>query len=423
MRDTNKRGGGSRSGGRTTPHRVKSSAIRGTGCRMPRRNRAPAKETVSKYCRLLDHIPQAVVVLDPKTLRFVDANNQATLLFGLEKAALFRKGPVELSPRTQPDGRPSRDAALQSIRQAVDGAMPRFEWVHQNAISDEIRCEIQLVRLGATADPLVAGIITDLRGLERDRQEREHLRKKLELTHKMATMALLASGVVHDLNNMLTPIVGFVELVKDDLPKETRRREDLEEALKVFAKAIDLLRHLLSVTRQEKDEQHRTDIARAVNESLDLLRWTAPSNIKIREQIHSDCGMVSAHSAQVYQVVLNLCTNAYQAMASAGGVLKVTLNPVEIDPASAEKFPELPPGPYVKLTVSDTGVGIDAEVGQRIFEPLFTTKESSQGTGLGLAVIREIVTSNGGEIEFQSTPGRGTRFEVYLPRVGTEQGH
>ena len=405
---------------RTTPYGERTSAVRGTGCRMPGRKRAPTKETISAYCRLLDHIPQAVVVLDPKTLRFVDANDQATLLFGLEKAALFHKGPVELSPRTQPDGRHSRDAALESIRRAVNGATPQFEWVHQNASGDEVPCEIRLVRLGTTTDSLVAGIITDVRHREGDRRERERLRNQLELAHEMATMGLLASGVAHDLNNMLTPIVGFVEMVRDDLPKGTRRREDLGSALKVFAKATELLRHLRSFTRGGKDEQHRTDIARAVRESFELVRRTIKSNIKLHEQIHRDCGTGSAHPAQVHQIVLNLCTNAHQAMADAGGVLEIMLNPIEIKTGSAALVPKLPPRPYAKPTVSDTGTGIDAQVGQRIFEPLFTTKDSGQGTGLGLAVIREIVTSHGGTIEFQSAPGRGTRFEVYLPLLGAE---
>lgn len=405
---------------RTTPYGERTSAVRGTGCRMPGRKRAPTKETISAYCRLLDHIPQAVVVLDPKTLCFVDANDQATLLFGLERAALFHKGPIELSPRTQPDGRPSRDAALESISQAVDGATPRFVWAHQNANGDEVPCEIRLVRLGSDADPLVAGIITDLRDRERDRQEGERLRNQLELAHKMATMGLLASGVVHDLNNMLTPIVGFIELVKDDLPKRTRRREDLEEALKTFAEATELLRHLLSFIQGRMDDQPRADIARTVKESLELVRRTIPPNIKLSEQIHADSGTVSAHPAQLLQVVLNLCMNACQAMADAGGMLKITLSQVEIEPVPAAELPKLPPGSYAKLTVSDTGTGIDAEVGQHIFEPLFTTKEIGQGTGLGLAVIREIVTSHGGTIEFHSTPGRGTRFEVYLPLLGAE---
>ena len=236
----------------------------------------------------------------------------------------------------------------------------------------------------------------------------------------MATMGLLASGVVHDLNNMLTPIVGFVELVKDDLPKRTRRREDLEEALKTFAEATELLRHLLSFIQGRMDDQPRADIARTVKESLELVRRTIPPNIKLSEQIHADSGTVSAHPAQLLQVVLNLCMNACQAMADAGGMLKITLSQVEIEPVPAAELPKLPPGSYAKLTVSDTGTGIDAEVGQHIFEPLFTTKEIGQGTGLGLAVIREIVTSHGGTIEFHSTPGRGTRFEVYLPLLGAE---
>ena len=249
-------------------------------------------------------------------------------------------------------------------------------------------------------------------------EEKRRLEAQVQQAQKLESLGVLAGGIAHDLNNTLTPIMGFTALVEESLPEGSPNRENLQEVLKSGERAKNLVRQILAFSRRGDQERKPVDIAGIVKEAMKLLRATIPPTIEICQNIDPECGQVRADATQIEQVIVNLCTNAYQALEDTGGLLEVSLTRVEVSPEDARAHPHLQQGPHVKLTVSDTGPGIDAAIVERIFEPFFTTKGVGEGTGLGLSIVHGIVTAHGGAISCRSEAGKGTSFFVYLPRLG-----
>ena len=260
---------------------------------------------------------------------------------------------------------------------------------------------------------VLSGVVSDIT----DRKEREKAEVQLRQAQKMEAIGVLAGGIAHDFNNILTAINGFAFLAKEATAAGAPAGRHLEEVLKAGDRATDLVRQILAFSRPQRQEWRRFEPVLVVKEALKLLRASIPATIEIREDIGSDCGIVLGDPTQIHQVLMNLCTNAFQAMRYDGGSLTVSLSAVEVDAALAGRLGALQEGSYVKLVVADTGPGIDPEARERLFDPFFTTKEVGEGTGLGLAVVHGVVTNHGGAINVESDPGKGTSFFVYLPRV------
>ena len=248
-----------------------------------------------------------------------------------------------------------------------------------------------------------------------DVTERVALQRQLRQTQKMEAIGTLAGGIAHDFNNVLTVILGYTEIAMDDLPGGSRTHRSLEQVFNAGIRAKDLVRQILTFSRQGEQERQPVRISRIAKEALHFLRASLPSTITIRQKITSDSALVLADATQIHQVLMNLCTNAAHAMRETGGELEVALAAVNLNAATAG--PDLAPGPYVKLTVSDTGHGMDREVMERIFDPYFTTKKPGEGTGMGLSVVHGIVRGYGGAIRVSSESGSGTAFEILIPRV------
>jgi len=234
----------------------------------------------------------------------------------------------------------------------------------------------------------------------------------------MEVIGTLAGGIAHDFNNILY-VIGNAELAEEDVPEGSLARANLEEAFKAIIRAKDLVQQILTFSRQVEPEGKPLQIHPIVKEALKLLRSSLPTTIEIRQNINTESGAVLADQVQIYQLIMNLCTNAYHSMRDNGGVLEVSLGEVDLDSGAVAHRPDLTSGPYLKLTVSDTGHGMDSVVMERIFEPYFTTKEPGKGTWMGLSVVHGIVTSHGGYIPVDSELGKGTTLDVYLPRMDT----
>jgi PAS domain S-box-containing protein len=257
------------------------------------------------------------------------------------------------------------------------------------------------------------------------RRESEDARRKLEAqlfqVQKMETLGTLAGGIAHDFNNLLTGIMGYQDLALDHLPEDDQARPCLAEARKASLRACELVEQILVFSRQTGgSERLPTDLAQIVEEARRFLRATVPATVQIQTTVAPNCGRVLADATQINQVLLNLGSNAAYAMRSGSGVLAIGLAPVELSSTQAAAHGNLPEGRYVRLTVSDTGHGMDADTKQRIFDPFFTTKAVGEGTGLGLAIVHGIVRSHGGAIEVESEPGRGTTFRIFLPSACEE---
>ncbi len=264
----------------------------------------------------------------------------------------------------------------------------------------------------------VEGITRDITKLKEAEEEQKALKAHLQQAQKMESIGTLAGGIAHDFNNILSPIMIHSEMAKMELPPDSPVQHNLREIYKAGERARDMVKQILTFSRKREGKRAELKITPVIKEALKLLRSTIPTTIDIQQNMEVGSDIVLADPTQIHQIVLNLGTNAAHAMKEKGGTLAVSLVQEDLDSeAAAQHSPDLNPGSYLKLTVSDTGSGIDRENMERIFEPYFTTKEVGEGTGMGLAVIHGIVKRYGGDITVESELGKGTTFNIYLPRI------
>ena len=259
-----------------------------------------------------------------------------------------------------------------------------------------------------------------LRRIEEGEAARRLLERNLRQSQKLEAIGTLASGIAHDFNNILGAVIGYGELALLNTPPESKPRRSIEMVLTAGGRAKELVNQILAFSRQSEEERKPVQIDNVLQEVLKFMRASLPATIEIRKSIESDIENILADPVEIQQVLMNLCTNALHAMREKGGVLEVRLTAAHLRPDSEELFPDLKPGPYVKVTVKDTGHGMSEAIMAKIFDPYFTTKEKGVGTGLGLAVVHGIVKKHGGAIRVQSEVGRGAVFDLYFPAVGKQ---
>jgi|GEM_PF-2541258 len=270
--------------------------------------------------------------------------------------------------------------------------------------------------------PATLNFLLDITDLKRAESERNQMEEQLRQARKMESLGTLAGGIAHDFNNILGAMMGYTELSLIGMPEGEKRRHNLEQVLKAGQRAKHLVQQILKFSRSSEQERRPIKIAPVIGETIKLLRATLPTTIEIRQNLAPESGSVMADPTQIHQLLMNLCSNAADSMRDRGGVLEVSLATLELDRDSAEQLVELKPGLYLKLTVTDTGQGMDAATLERIFEPFFTTKQEGMGTGMGLSVVHGIVKSHGGAITASSQPDQGSIFSVYLPLMAGEAG-
>lgn len=262
------------------------------------------------------------------------------------------------------------------------------------------------------------GKITNFVAVKRDVSKEVSLEKQLRQAMKMEAIGTLAGGIAHDFNNILAAVLGYGEMAKAELPADDLARKDIEQVLKAGNRAKELVKQILTFSRQREEEFSPLKIQIIIKEALKLLRSSLPATIQIQGNIDSACRSVLADPTQIHQVIMNFCTNAKDAMGDNGGILTVSLSEVEVAASgSITGCPQLASGIYLDLAIRDTGCGMDELTQSKIFDPFFTTKEIGKGTGLGLAVVHGIVKQHHGEISVESELGRGTVFHIYLPII------
>lgn len=274
---------------------------------------------------------------------------------------------------------------------------------------------------GITLEDELLATFTDLTERKHDEAEKAKLKSQLQQAQKMEAIGTLAGGIAHDFNNILAVMLGYTEMVREDMPEDSKFASDLEKVLESGYRAKELVKQILAFSRQAQVERLPIQLQPVVNEVLKMLRSSIPSSIPIHADIDSECGVVLADPTQVHQIMVNLCTNASHAMEDTGGILQIQLKSIHIDNETELGPLTLEPGQYAELIISDTGCGIGPDIIDKIFDPYFTTKGQGKGTGMGLAIIHGIITSYNGGITVESTLGKGTTFHVYFPVVAQEE--
>ncbi len=297
-------------------------------------------------------------------------------------------------------------------------------------LGGDFECEFR-VRLGSDERVLFvrgSGEMEDpgrgvyLRGTLQDYTDRRHgesehakLEAQFRQAQKMDALGLLAGGIAHDFNNILFSIMGNAQLAEMDVPEGHAAKKSLANIISASKRARDVVRQILTFSQGQDLDVAPTEVSEMVSEVLDLIRASLPPMIEIRTEMEPDCPLIAADKSQLHQILINLCSNALDAMKQDGGILTLSVRSQTLDQMLLKRFPELDARTYVCLSVRDTGRGIEASDLERIFEPFFTTRANDGGVGLGLAVVHGIVKRHGGAIAAHSRPGQGACFEMFFP--------
>ena len=269
--------------------------------------------------------------------------------------------------------------------------------------------------------PAVLAIMRDITGRKRAEEDKNRLEDQLQRAQKIEAIGTLAGGIAHDFNNILVVILANCDLAETKLAEDSEAIDNLNQVRNAGNRARMLIKQILAFGRMGEQEMIALSLTPLIKEALKFIRSTLPTSIEIRDYIEADPGIIEADTTQIHQIVMNLCTNAGHALREEGGTLHVRLTRVEVDRQTALQHHELHDGPHVRLTVTDTGCGMDSETLEHIFDPYFTTKDVGEGTGLGLSVVHGIVNTHGGAITVESEPGKGTTFHVYFPVIEKEE--
>ena len=362
-----------------------------------------------RFRAVVDNSPTKIHIKDMEG-RYLLVNPLAEKLFGVTEADALGKTSQEIFPRPLADTFKAHDQAVVECGRPIE---QEEVWDEEDGRHSYLTVKFPIFDS--------AGEMTGIGAIGTDITERKKIEAQLSQSQKMDSLGSLAAGIAHDLNNTLTPVLGLTELVLDDLPAGSRARANLEQVLVAGERGKELVAQILAFSRQHAPDRVSVDLCSIIREGLALLRATLPATIEIREEIDLDVAHVLAVPTQIHQVLMNLSSNARDAIGTVPGVLTIALRRVDVDKGLAAVHPELKPGPHVKLSVRDTGPGIDRGTLERIFDPFFTTKPVGEGTGMGLSVVHGIVKSHKGTVFVSSEPGHGTTVEIHLPLEQTRQ--
>jgi PAS domain S-box-containing protein len=384
---------------------------------LQKQNARALEEREAFLRQVIDTSPDCIFVKDWQG-RFILVNDVISSLYQTPKEEMLGKTDQELAgmDRLGPE---EAERFLADDREVITKQRVKLVAEEPFTLADGVKHWFRTIKvpLNASFAPhCMLGFAVDITEIKQAERERQRLQAQLLQAQKMEAIGTLAGGIAHDFNNILVPILGYAQMALEDAPQESPVRESLQEILCATERARDLIDHILTFSRQSDAEVGPLRLQPIIKEAMKLLRASIPSTIAIQMHIEDDCNPVMANPTEVHQIIMNLATNAYHAMAAEGGTLTLDLVEVEL---GADHLPEdgMAPGPYVCLKVRDTGMGMSQEVLERVFEPYFTTKPEGKGTGLGLSVVHGIVQACGGHILIESRIQEGTEVRVYLPVI------
>ncbi|MBL0716271.1 MAG: PAS domain S-box protein [Desulfosarcina sp.] len=369
------------------------------------------KESNERFLTVLESIDATIYVADMTTFEILYMNEQMKRVFGADLTGrtcweVFRNG-------TQPCSACTNDQLIDENGNPTGVCV----WEDKNPVTN--RWYVNYDRAIKWVDGRIVRlqVATDITKQKTIETERKNYEARIQQMQKIEAIGMLAGGIAHDFNNILSAVIGFAELALIDTQQAPRVHANIQQIHSAGMRARDLVQQILTFSRQDERDLKPLQISILIKEALKMLRSSLPTTIEITPQISTRVDNVMADPTQIHQIVMNLCTNAAQAMEEDGGHLTVRLSQVTLTDENVRRHPGLKAGDYARLSVQDTGIGIPADIVEKIFHPYFTTKEKGKGTGLGLAMVHGIVQSYGGEIHLDSVTGRGTTFLVYLPTI------
>jgi PAS domain S-box-containing protein len=374
---------------------------------MRTRTEESLQESESKLCAITDTALDAVVLVDDEgKIRYW--NPSASRLFGYTRAEVAGKNMTIIIPERYRDAQAlAFKTFVETGRGSKQGRI--YETFALTKDGTEVPVEVSISGMKLKGRWHSAGIIRDI-------SERKNLEDQLRQAQKMEAIGQLAGGIAHDFNNILSAIIGYGSLLQKKMPEDDPRRANLEHILESADRAAHLTHSLLAFSRNQLINPRPVDLNAVIQRVQMLLRRIIGEDIELETVFGQKAVMVSADSGQLEQVFMNLATNARDAMPK-GGALTIKTDTLKLDETVMHAHGYGEPGAYALVSVTDTGMGMDAETQKRIFEPFFTTKELGKGTGLGLSMVYGIIKQHNGYINVYSEPGRGTTFKIYLPAL------
>ncbi len=370
------------------------------------------RESEALFKGIFDASPIPIILMSSAGGVIRESNRAAMAVFGYTREEVIGRTTEELGiwadreERQHLIGRLQREGRVHGHETQMRGKHARRLQVIYNA---------SVVVL--SGEPYLLNFVIDITAQKEAEAALRQSEAKLRQAQKLESLGTLAGGIAHDFNNILTGILGFAHLCQTDLAADHPAAHWIDGILKSGERAKGLVQQILTFSRKTESMRGPVRLQLVTQESVALLRSTLPAMVRLECEIDPACPPVMADPTEIHQVILNLCTNAWHALPETGGCMEVRLLPCEVDARFALEHEPLKPGPHVRLSVRDNGKGMSAATIERIFEPFFTTKEAGKGTGLGLAVVHSIVQGHDGAIHLQSTPGKGTAFDLYFPAL------
>ncbi len=372
-------------------------------------DRRKAEEQLKFQAKLLDSVQQSVIAADSKG-KILYCNPFSENLYGWKKDELIGR------------------YAAQTITPDIDKNLFR-EMEKITLAGNSWTGEIQVLRCDGSSFPAMVtnspifdekGNLSGIIGISFDITEKKRLETELQHTQKMESIGTLAGGIAHDFNNILGPIMLHTEMAIDEMSEDNPLQTCMKEIYTATKRARDLVKQILTFARRGSEDRTVLKTSQVIKESIKFLRSTIPTTIEIHYENFASQDTVFADPTQINQIIMNLSANAAHAMRENGGLLEISMDNKDISPKRVYDSLSLEPGRYLKITVKDNGTGISTENLSRIFEPYFTTKKQGEGTGLGMAIIHGIVLNYRGDITIESTQGKGTTVNVYLPVIDAQ---
>jgi len=371
--------------------------------------RAALVRSEARYRKLVEHSPDAYMVLDPQKGSFVEANANALRLFDMTEADFMRVGPADLSPAVQADGRPSAELAMGNIQAVMSGETPVFDWLHLSSRGELIPCRIWLARVELDQGYGVRATLVDLREANHAKEALARARAERDQARRLESLGRLAGGIAHDFNNLLTVIVNSAEFLGPAVSEQPAARADLDVLVAAAQRARTLTAQLLNFAREQTGDPVPVLVDEAISDSQKLLRTLFGADVQLTIELSAPGVRIWAQPGQLEQAIMNVAVNARDALviggASAQGEVTITTALCAGEPTRIE------------IVVRDSGVGMSGEVLEKAFDPFFTTKTVGKGAGLGLSAVHGIVTGAGGSVGIESAPGGGTTITMAFPIV------